>query len=123
MLSGKVALALNVLLIIISTLKEFVAKFILNVKSSTKTSESANNAMRDMPSATEPAPSSPPELKSTLDASPGMAMETASSAQLDSSQMPMESVHPFQTNAENGINNLVIAHLVTQDMLSIKVNA
>ena len=122
MLSGKVALALNVLLIIISTLKEFVAKFILNAKSSIKMSESANNVMKDMVSTMESVSSLHLENKLTLDAKPGTDNITALNAQSDSSQMPMESVHPFQTNAENGINNLVIAHHVTQDMLSIKDN-
>jgi len=103
----------NVQLTTTSTQKESAAKFTPSAKSSTKTLEFANNAIKDTPSATAPAPSSPPELKSTPDAKPGTAMEIASSAQSDSSPTPMEYAHQFPITAETGTNKLEIAQLAT----------
>ena len=71
MLSGKELTALNVQSITILTLKEFVAKFILNAKSSTKTSEYASNVMKDMDSTTVSALSFLLENKSTQDVKHG----------------------------------------------------
>ena len=121
--SGKEPTVSNVQLTTTLTPKESVAKFILNVKSSTKTSESANNVMRDMDSTMEFAPSFLLESKSILDAKPGTDNTIALNAQLDSSSMPMESAHQYLTNVENGTKKLEIVLPATLDMLLIKANA